>query len=232
MKRAATGHPGARRDRARDRRQPRVLASQSRRAAGYTSWCNINGEVNCDVVLSSEYADFLGMPVALLGDPRPTSPSALAGVVALRIASASRRRQLAGAALRRGGVERAVLALPGVSSRSSCCTPSVCSAPACTSSTSVCWSPPPSSSPRCARRRAAQDAWQGAHAPHRGGRRCGGPGARQRRRLEGRAAANQMLTAEEIKAQGSRVLRLVHEAADRDRLARPAATAKGRPTRW
>lgn len=32
---------------------------------GTTSWCNINGAVNCDVVLSSEYADLLGIPVAL-----------------------------------------------------------------------------------------------------------------------------------------------------------------------
>ena len=31
---------------------------------GHVSWCTINSEVNCDVALSSEYADFLGVPVA------------------------------------------------------------------------------------------------------------------------------------------------------------------------
>ena len=58
---------------------------------GTTSWCNINGEVNCDVVLSSEYAELFGVSVAywailiyaLMGG---------AALVALGSASAARRR--------------------------------------------------------------------------------------------------------------------------------------------
>ncbi len=33
-------------------------------SASYTSWCSINAEVNCNVVLGSEYAYFLGVPIA------------------------------------------------------------------------------------------------------------------------------------------------------------------------
>src|SRR5213594_3628191 len=34
--------------------------------AGYTSFCNLGGAINCDVVLGSRYGRFLGVPVALL----------------------------------------------------------------------------------------------------------------------------------------------------------------------
>jgi protein-disulfide isomerase/uncharacterized membrane protein len=33
-------------------------------SGGYTSFCNVNQQVNCDTVLGSEYAYFLGVPVA------------------------------------------------------------------------------------------------------------------------------------------------------------------------
>ena len=33
-------------------------------SAGYASFCNVNESVNCDVVLGSQYAEFLRMPVA------------------------------------------------------------------------------------------------------------------------------------------------------------------------
>ncbi len=44
-----------------------VIASVHRKLAessGYTSFCNVNESVNCDVVLSSSYAYFVGVPVA------------------------------------------------------------------------------------------------------------------------------------------------------------------------
>src|SRR5207245_8202006 len=34
--------------------------------AGYTSFCNLGGAINCDVVLGSRYGRLLGVPVALL----------------------------------------------------------------------------------------------------------------------------------------------------------------------
>src|SRR5215472_4769522 len=61
--------------------------------SGYTSWCSINSEVNCDVVLASEYASFLGVPVAdwavltYLG-------VAIGAALLLATGSAARRRQL------------------------------------------------------------------------------------------------------------------------------------------
>ena len=69
------------------------LHSQIVANAGYTSWCSINSEVNCDVVLTSEYAYFLGVPLttwALL------TYLGIAGAAALILATpgAARRRQL------------------------------------------------------------------------------------------------------------------------------------------
>src|SRR2546425_4657111 len=32
--------------------------------AGYTSFCNLGGAINCDVVLGSRYGSLLGVPVA------------------------------------------------------------------------------------------------------------------------------------------------------------------------
>ncbi len=63
---------------------------------GATSWCNISGAVNCDVVLSSEYADLLGVPVALWAILTYLAMS-VAALVVLRTGSASRRRQMAAA---------------------------------------------------------------------------------------------------------------------------------------
>jgi protein-disulfide isomerase/uncharacterized membrane protein len=40
------------------------IHSQLASSAGYASFCNVNENVNCDVVLSSEYAKFAGMSVA------------------------------------------------------------------------------------------------------------------------------------------------------------------------
>src|ERR1700690_302965 len=60
---------------------------------GYTSWCAINSEVNCDVVLSSEYASFLGVPIA---DAAALAYLAIAAAALMVLAtgSTSRRRQL------------------------------------------------------------------------------------------------------------------------------------------
>jgi len=41
-----------------------VVHSRLAGSAGYASFCNVNETVNCDVVLSSEYAYFAGVPVA------------------------------------------------------------------------------------------------------------------------------------------------------------------------
>jgi len=63
---------------------------------GYVSWCTINQDVNCDVVLVSEYADFLGVPVAYLAVLTYLGIAA-AALVVLTTTRASRRRQLASA---------------------------------------------------------------------------------------------------------------------------------------
>src|SRR5215470_2336458 len=70
------------------------LHAQLKVGAGYTSWCAINSEVNCDVVLTSEYASFLGVPIAYLALLTYVGIAAAAAAV-LRSPRASRRRQLA-----------------------------------------------------------------------------------------------------------------------------------------
>ena len=65
---------------------------------GFVSWCNINGEFSCDVVLSSAYAKFLDVPVAYWAILTYVA-MAIAGWFALRSPSATRRRQIAGALL-------------------------------------------------------------------------------------------------------------------------------------
>jgi protein-disulfide isomerase len=65
-------------------------------SAGYVSWCTINSEVNCDVVLASEYAEFLAVPVAVWAVVTYVAIGA-AALALLTTARASRRRQLAGA---------------------------------------------------------------------------------------------------------------------------------------
>ena len=157
------------------------------------------------------------MPVALLGDPDLSVASAVAAVVALRhrqrVAAPSGRRR----ALRRRGVGRAVLALPGLRLALRPAHRLCAVLRACTSSTSVCWSPPPSCSARCARRRARSDAWQGRTrlvAGASAGRRSGAG------RVVGWKAVRgeQTLTRRGDQETGSGVLRLVHQAADGDRL--------------
>lgn len=60
----------------------------------YTSWCNVNDDVNCNVVLASEYADFLGVPIAYTAVA--TYVAMAAGALAmLWLDRASRRRQIA-----------------------------------------------------------------------------------------------------------------------------------------
>jgi len=66
------------------------LASQP----AYTSFCNVSQTVNCDVVLSSSYADFVGLPVAWWAIASYALQAALALVV-LRSERATRRRQAA-----------------------------------------------------------------------------------------------------------------------------------------
>jgi len=70
------------------------LHAQLKVGAGYTSWCAINSEVNCDVVLTSEYASFLGVPIAYLALLTYVGIAAAAAAVLLS-PRASRRRQLA-----------------------------------------------------------------------------------------------------------------------------------------
>ena len=67
-------------------------------SAGYASFCNVNESVNCDVVLTSDYAHLAGMPVAwwaLL----TYAAFIIGGVVAMRAERALRRRQAATAVL-------------------------------------------------------------------------------------------------------------------------------------
>jgi uncharacterized membrane protein len=68
------------------------------RNPGAASWCNINQEVTCEVVLTSEYATLLGVPVAYWAilTYLVTAASAL---IVLRSASAAQRRQTATALL-------------------------------------------------------------------------------------------------------------------------------------
>ena len=65
---------------------------------GAASWCNINQEVTCEVVLTSEYATVLGLPVAYWAIFTYLA-IAVAGMIVLRTNSAARRRQLAAALL-------------------------------------------------------------------------------------------------------------------------------------
>jgi protein-disulfide isomerase len=60
---------------------------------GHVSWCTINSEVDCDVVLASEYAEFLGVPVADWALLTYLGIAAAAAAV-LATERASRRRQL------------------------------------------------------------------------------------------------------------------------------------------
>jgi len=78
-----------------------TLAVHHRVAAGYTSFCNLGGVVNCDAVLGSSYGTLLGVPVAawalaafaagaLLALPGALgTPGALAELLLLALASAS-----------------------------------------------------------------------------------------------------------------------------------------------
>lgn len=63
-------------------------------SSSYTSFCNVNENVNCDLVLASEYASFAGIPVAWWA----LLAYGVWGVIALIAATterATRRRQLA-----------------------------------------------------------------------------------------------------------------------------------------
>lgn len=62
--------------------------------ASYTSFCNINSNVNCDVVLTSPWAYFFSIPVSLLGIMFYAALTALALAV-VYAGSSPRRRQLA-----------------------------------------------------------------------------------------------------------------------------------------
>jgi protein-disulfide isomerase len=63
---------------------------------GYTNWCDLNAEVGCSAVLSSEYAYFLGQPIAWWA---VVMYAAIAGgaLALLWTERASRRRQIASA---------------------------------------------------------------------------------------------------------------------------------------
>jgi protein-disulfide isomerase len=65
---------------------------------GSTSWCNINTDMSCDVVLTSEYAVLFGVPVGYWAILTYLVVIA-AAVVVLRTPSAARRRQMASALL-------------------------------------------------------------------------------------------------------------------------------------
>jgi protein-disulfide isomerase len=70
------------------------LHAQLGGATAYTSWCDVNGEVGCTAVLTSDYAYFLGVPIASWA--LFTYAVVAAGALALSAAArASRRRQLA-----------------------------------------------------------------------------------------------------------------------------------------
>jgi protein-disulfide isomerase len=72
------------------------LHAQVAASSEYTSWCSINEVVNCNVVLASEYAYFLGLPVAVWAVLTYLGVG-IAALVLPAIASAARRRQLVAA---------------------------------------------------------------------------------------------------------------------------------------
>ena len=74
-----------------------VLSSVHARLAastGYTSFCNVNENVNCDVVLSSEYARFAGFPIAWW-TVLTYAVAVAAAVMVLASQRSTRRRQAA-----------------------------------------------------------------------------------------------------------------------------------------
>ena len=71
-----------------------VVHSNLAASSGYTSFCNVNESVNCDVVLSSGYAYFAGLPVAWWAILTYLCVAAGA-TVAVRARRATRRRQAA-----------------------------------------------------------------------------------------------------------------------------------------
>jgi protein-disulfide isomerase/uncharacterized membrane protein len=64
-------------------------------STGYTSFCNVRENINCDLVLSSEYAYFLGFPIAWWA-VLTYAIGAAAAAVAMFSRSATRRREAAG----------------------------------------------------------------------------------------------------------------------------------------
>jgi uncharacterized membrane protein len=93
--------------------------SKLARSPEYASFCNVNESVNCDVVLSSEYADFAGVALPWWAAINYVGALVLA-LVAWRAERATRRRQAATALF--------AIALWGfVSSYKRC----ACCAPAC-----------------------------------------------------------------------------------------------------
>jgi protein-disulfide isomerase/uncharacterized membrane protein len=72
--------------------------SQLSRTPGYTSFCNVNESVNCDVVLSSEYATFAGVALPWWTALTYLTVIGLA-MIAVRSERATQRRRAAGALL-------------------------------------------------------------------------------------------------------------------------------------
>lgn len=70
------------------------IHSQIAASTGYASFCNVNETVNCDVVLSSEYAELAGMPVAWWAVLAYAGIIVAAGIAATA-KRATQRRQLA-----------------------------------------------------------------------------------------------------------------------------------------
>lgn len=68
--------------------------SRLENVAGYVSFCNVNERANCDLVLSSSWAYFLGVPVAWWAIAAYLA-FAVAAVYVLQSRSAARRRQVA-----------------------------------------------------------------------------------------------------------------------------------------
>jgi uncharacterized membrane protein len=71
-----------------------VQITSKLKAPGYISFCNVNENVNCDLVLTSEYANFAGFSVAWLALLVYGLWIGLA-VVSLTSGSALRRREMA-----------------------------------------------------------------------------------------------------------------------------------------
>jgi protein-disulfide isomerase len=63
---------------------------------GFVSWCNINSELSCNLVLSSEYARFLGVPVVYWAILTYLAMG-IGALVVLQSASVTRRRQVSAA---------------------------------------------------------------------------------------------------------------------------------------